>query len=148
MAINGINHITLKTRDIDRAEEFYTKVLGLKKVGQRPHMRFYSSGNFNHELALIDDPSCPKHEQSALVHICFNVSDEASFYALYKHCQEMGQVSSELVNHTIMYSFYLRSPDGYTIEIGIDRPRREWQEHPHPFSEDSLLQAQDKIIMN
>ena len=56
----------------------------------------------------------------------------------------MGQICSELINHTIMYSFYLRTPDGYTIEIGIDRPRREWQEHPHPFSEDTLLQIQDQ----
>lgn len=139
MAIKGINHITLRTRNLKKAEAFYTKVLGLKKVGERPNMHFYSSGQFNHELALIEDPFESNYRKSVLAHLCFNLSDETSLYKLYKHCQKMNQITSELINHTIMHSFYLRSPDGYTIEIGVDRPRSEWIDHPHPFDGDTLL---------
>lgn len=53
MHIDGINHITLRVCDLYLSEQFYTQVLGLKRVGQRPHMRFYSSGRFAHELALM-----------------------------------------------------------------------------------------------
>ena len=139
MPIKGINHITLKTRDIDRAEKFFTQVLGLEKVGQRAGMRFYSSGQFHHELALIQDVSVSG--AGALAHICFNVPDEESLQRLYQHCQEMGQAVSAMIDHTITHSFYLRAPDGYSIEIAVDRPESEWKDHPNPFDADTLLSA-------
>ena len=139
MPIKGINHITLKTRDIDRAEQFFTQVLGLGKVGQRAGMRFYSSGQFHHELALVQDVSASG--AGALAHICFNMPDEESLQQLYQHCREMGQAVSALIDHTIMHSFYLRAPDGYFIEIGVDRPESEWKDHPNPFDDDTLLSA-------
>jgi catechol 2,3-dioxygenase-like lactoylglutathione lyase family enzyme len=58
MALNGLNHITLQVRDLDRAEAFYCGLLGLQRVGTRgDFMRFYSSGRQIHELALMADPA-------------------------------------------------------------------------------------------
>ncbi len=139
MTIKGINHITLKTCDIDRADRFFTKVLGLKKVGQRPGMRFYSSGQFHHELALMQDSTALESGRGLLAHICFNVADESSLMRLYQRCQDEGQAVSALIDHTIMHSFYLRAPDGYFIEIGVDCPKADWKDHPSPFDGDSLL---------
>lgn len=138
MSISGINHITLRTRNLDESEVFYTKVLGLKRVGQREHMRFYSSGGYAHELALLLDPKYQRSSNDGLMHVCFNVESEAGFQSLFNQCEAQGLTSSG-VNHVIMHSFYLRDPDGHVVEIGIDRPSHEWENKPNPFAEDYFL---------
>lgn len=139
MYIDGINHVTLKVRDLNLSEDFYTKVLGLKQVGQRPHMRFFSSGRHAHELALLHAPGYQHSGNSGLVHLCFNVPSESSLRALYKHCQTLGIPTSDGVDHTIMHSFYLRDPDAYIIEIGVDRPVGEWELNSQAFAKDYSL---------
>lgn len=139
MTVNGINHVTLRVRDLDRAEHFYTGVLGLKRVGERPGMRFYSSGRFAHELALIRDPGFQPVGASGLAHVCFNVADEDRLRALYRHCLALGWPVGDGVDHRVMHSFYLRDPDGYVIELGTDRPIEEWADDPQAFAEDREL---------
>ena len=53
MLICGINHITLKVRDLLASDRFYREILGMNQVGQRPRMQFYSSGAQHHDLALL-----------------------------------------------------------------------------------------------
>ena len=139
MYIDGINHATLRVQDLDRAGIFYHEVLGLKRVGQRPSMHFYSSGRYAHELALLHDRSYQPPENSGLVHLCFNVRDAASLRALYQQCHAKGFPTSDGVDHIVMHSFYVRDPDGYLIEIGMDRPVEEWQQNPQAFAKDSAL---------
>lgn len=139
MYIYGINHVTLQVRDLAMSDYFYTEVLGLRRVGQRPNMHFYSSGRFAHELALIQVPEFVRSADDGLVHLCFNVPTEEALYALYRHCQALKVLTSGGVDHTVMHSFYLRDPDGYIIEMGTDRPAREWEHHAHPFAKDRPL---------
>ncbi len=139
MYINGINHATLRVRDLDSSEYFYTQVLKLKRVGQRAHMHFYSSGRFAHELALLHDPNYQHNANDGLMHLCFNVPNKDNLRALYQHCQALGQATSNGVDHTIMHSFYLQDPDGHVIEIGADCPADEWAHNPQPFAQDASL---------
>lgn len=144
MNIDGINHATLRVRNLKHSGVFYHQVLGLKRVGQRPSMHFYSSGRHAHELALLEDPSYRTSNQGGLMHLCFNAPDEARLRALYKKCQASGFAPSEGIDHTVMYSFYVRDPDGYTIEIGVDRPAEEWQQNPQAFAKDYALDLEDE----
>lgn len=139
MTISGINHVTLLVRDLELSHSFYTNVLGLKRVGQRTHMYFYSSGRFIHELALMHYPTFQNNNSNGLVHLCFNVPDEQSLSELYQQYQSSGIQTSGGVNHIIMHSFYMSDPDGYIIEIGMDRPEHEWANHDRPFEEDRPL---------
>ncbi len=139
MYLSGINHITLLVSDIAVSNDFYTQVLRLKLVGQRPYMHFYSSGRFVHELALCHSPGFKNSADSGLAHLCFNAKDEKSLRALYQHCHDLAVPTSGGVDHTIMHSFYLRDPDGYIIEIGVDRPAQEWQTTSQAFAEDRPL---------
>ena len=139
MFIDGINHATLRVRDLDQSNYFYTKILGLKRVGQRSNMCFYSSGRFAHELALLHDPDYRRSENDGLMHLCFNAADEEKLQALYQHCQNNEQAPSSGVDHLVMHSFYLRDPDGHVVEIGMDRPEEEWKDNPRPFAEDFPL---------
>lgn len=139
MAIHGINHITLRVQNLEVAENFYVGVLGLKRVGQRTRMRFYSSGQHAHELALVEDPSFRHGNNQGLLHFCFNVSSETVLRELYQHCLTTGVHVSDGVNHVVMHSFYLRDPDGYTIEIGVDQPTHEWENNRNAFIADGPL---------
>jgi catechol 2,3-dioxygenase len=139
MFIDGINHATLRVRNLDRSDYFYSQVLGLKRVGKRSNMYFYSSGRFAHELALLHDPDYRRSDNDGLMHLCFNVADEEKLHALYQHCQNQEQAPSGGVDHLVMHSFYLRDPDGHVLEIGMDRPAEEWKDNPRPFAEDLPL---------
>ena len=45
MKIQGVGHVVLKVRDLDRSARFYTGVLGLKEVARfEGRMVFFSAG--------------------------------------------------------------------------------------------------------
>jgi catechol 2,3-dioxygenase len=139
MAIRRINHIVLKVRSLIESDKFYGDALGLKRVGERADMWFYSAGEHHHDLALIevgDEASSPGHRQTGLFHFCFDVDSEASLASLHHRCSEAGiQILGE-VDHNIMRSFYVRDPDGNIVELGVDLPREEWFDQSMPFARD------------
>src|SRR5690349_131535 len=67
VAPEGVNHLVLNVRDMERAHAFYTNILGFKQVGEirdpaRPAfwMRFYQGALGNHHdlaLAQVADPA-------------------------------------------------------------------------------------------
>ena len=73
MKIQGVGHVVLKVRDLDRAAAFYAGVLGLKEVGRFPErMAFFSAGTNHHDLAVMamgpDAPS-PPDKAVGLAHV-------------------------------------------------------------------------------
>lgn len=139
MSIHGINHITLKVRDLLASDRFYREILNLKPVGQRPGMRFYSTGAFHHELALMQagpEGEAPGPHQTGVAHFCFNVVDEAALTALYRKCQEAKIAVSGGVDHGVMRSFYVLDPDGNVVELGVDMPAEAWANLQNPYAID------------
>ena len=57
MIIGGINHVSLRVKNLQQAETVWSGILGLKRVGEHSRMNFYSGGTYNHELALVEDPA-------------------------------------------------------------------------------------------
>ena len=63
--IQQLGHVVIKVRDRDRAEQFYSGVLGLPIVARRdnPPMTFFSLGN-HHDFATLavgeDGPNWPQ----------------------------------------------------------------------------------------
>jgi len=107
MAIEGINHVTLQVRDFARAEVFYCDLLGLKRVGSREGMRFYSSGRYNHELALVQSADIPVTHTSML-HLAFNVVDQKRLDDFYQRAVDAGYAISAKIDHVISVSYYLQ----------------------------------------
>lgn len=149
MLICGINHITLKVRDLEASDRFYREILELKQVGQRKGMRFYSTGAHHHDLALLqvgrDATSAPPH-QTGLAHFCLNVVDEAALGMLYRKCLDAKIMLSDGVSHLVMHAFYAQDPDGHIVELGVDMPLSGWKDTPNPYAKDMPYQfvyAQD-----
>ena len=137
----GINHITLRVQNIKRADIFYSGILGLKRVGHRSGMNFYSSGLYNHELALVEDSSITLADiqQSGLVHIAFNIEDMQALKMIYQDLIDAEYPVSTGVDHNISHSFYTRDVDGYLIELTTDCASHEWEQNPHAFKWDKSL---------
>jgi len=79
MKIEGVGHVVLKVRDLDRAAAFYAGVLGLKEVGRFPErMVFFSAGTNHHDLAVMavgaDAPS-PSDKAVGLAHVALKIGD-------------------------------------------------------------------------
>lgn len=139
MALQGINHVVLKVKNLETSDYFYREILGMQRVGERARMWFYSAGNNHHDLALAEVGShatAPQRQQTGLFHLCFNVSDEPALAELYERCKSAGVTVLGTVDHTIMRSFYILDPDRHVIELGVDVPQAEWAHLADPFSRD------------
>ena len=139
MALQGINHVVLKVKNLESSDYFYREILGMQRVGERGRMWFYSAGKHHHDLALTEVGShatAPQKQQTGLFHLCFNVSDEQSLAELYDRVLAKGMNILGAVDHTIMRSFYVLDPDRHVIELGVDVPQAEWAHLSDPFGKD------------
>ena len=137
----GINHVILRVQNLQQSEKFYSGILGLTLVGQRTSMSFYSSGHYNHELALVEDPSITlaSIQHSGLLHIAFNVEDMTTLKTIYQTLKNAGYPVSTGVDHNVSCSFYTRDTDGYLIELTTDCAPHKWGQDTHAFKLDKAF---------
>ncbi len=150
MALQGINHVVLKVRNLRTSDHFYREILGMQRVGDRPGMWFYHAGGHPHDLALVEigtKASSPQLHQTGLFHLCFTVSDEQALSQLYHRCQSAGVSILGTVDHTVMRSFYISDPDGHVVEFGVDVPQQEWANLPDPFAMDLAYSLPKEKVM-
>ena len=123
-----IGHVHLKVRQLDRAVEFYTALLGwsvTESMGGR--FAFLSGGDDNHELALQavgDDAPAPSRGGIGLYHTAFEVADEDQLREAYRRATELG-LEPTAVDHGISWAIYLRDPDDNGVEVYCDRRASE-----------------------
>jgi catechol 2,3-dioxygenase len=128
-APHAVGHVHLKVRDIERAIEFYTDVLGLD-VGER-HGRyaFLSWGERHHDVALQEvGPDAPGPGPGVgLYHVAFEVETGEALAAVYERSRAR-DVPVSPVDHGISKAIYLDDPDGNGIEVYLDTraEREQW----------------------
>ena len=83
--LHDINHIALPVRNLEVSDRFYRGILGLRAVGARPGMKFYTAGLHHHDLALIETGEI--FPVSGFAHFCLDVEDEQSLAALFASCR-------------------------------------------------------------
>ncbi len=148
MALQGINHVVLKVKNLESSDYFYSEILGMQRVGERVGMWFYRAGKHHHDLALTEVGShatAPQKQQTGLFHLCFNVSDEQALAQLHERCKTAGVTVLGSVDHTIMRSFYVLDPDRHVIELGVDVPQAEWAHLSDPFGTDVAYSLANQV---
>lgn len=126
MAINGIHHIALNVRDLDRSEKFYTEVMGFKvthsfTTGLRHSMVFTG----NSHLALFEAPdlemdsAIDKLSEDGYQHLAFGTSAE-EFESVVARLKEQVQDVEGPVKRGQGQSVYFNDPDGNHLEIHFD----------------------------
>lgn len=121
MQLEGIDHVAIGVRDIERSAKWYMDVLGFERFhedawGGVP--TFVGKGNTGIALfpASPDAKSTPtSHRDVRLLHLAFRANRE-NFLAAQQELRKRG-VKFEFQDHEISHSIYFRDPDGHQLEI-------------------------------
>ncbi len=113
---SGLRHISLKTRDLEATERFYTNVLGLKVAFRSPPKRVFLRWPRGDDLLdFVKSPGRITATQG-LEHFGFRVTRAA-----------MNRVEKNLKKHRVKIegrrgknSIYFRDLNGYSVEFYCD----------------------------
>lgn len=118
-----VGHVHLKVRNLERAGEFYTKILGLRVAERVGRYLFLTYGIAHHDIALNEvgeSAPLPSHDMVGLYHVAIEVESLSDFKDVYKRLVAAG-VAVETVDHGISLALYFTDPDDNGIEVYIDR---------------------------
>ncbi len=127
MAINGIHHVALNVRDLDRAETFYTEVMGFTVThrfskGLRHIMLFTG----NSHLALFEAPELDTTSaidtlsEEGYQHLAFGISPKEFDSVVAQLKEQVADVDGP-VKRGAGQSVYFNDPDGNPLEIHCDK---------------------------
>jgi catechol 2,3-dioxygenase-like lactoylglutathione lyase family enzyme len=117
----GLTHIHLVVRDLDRSLRFYQRVFGMKeRFRSGPKMVFLNTPGSRDTVTLNEDP-----EQAGLAgtsagvaHFGFRLCDTADLDAAIAAVEAAGGRLVERGEHAPGVPFaYVSDPDGYVIEL-------------------------------
>jgi catechol 2,3-dioxygenase len=147
MAINvqGVGHVVLKVRSLERAVQFYGNVLGLKEVGRLgAKMAFFSAGTNHHDLAVLEvgaGATLPDRGAVGLYHVALKIgNDLEALRAAKAHLDAHGVEILALREHRVSQSIYLNDPDGNGLELFVDADPAVWREDPSRVATTEPLQ--------
>jgi catechol 2,3-dioxygenase len=120
-----VGHVVLKVRDLQKAEQFYTEVLGFTVVTRlkRPAGVFFSLGEQHHDLAVLAVPpgADPVTEQQVgLHHVALQVENFAELQECYRQLKAHDVKITATIDHFITKSIYFLDPEGNQLELYCD----------------------------
>lgn len=120
--VNCLDHLVLTVKDIDKTVEFYTKVLGMKKVVFKENRVALKYGNQKinlHELGNEFEPKAYNVKEGS-ADLCFIIDTKLNDAISYLASLEI-EIEEGIVNRTgargDIESIYLRDPDMNLIEL-------------------------------
>ena len=122
MQLEGIDHVALSVRDVERSAQWYMDVLGFEPRYEglwNGIPTFIAKGTT--AIALFparnhDSKKTPAHAASMdMLHLAFR-ADRKNFLAAQRELKERG-ITFEFQDHEISHSIYFRDPDGHELEI-------------------------------
>ncbi|HEU4797402.1 MAG TPA: VOC family protein [bacterium] len=139
-----LNHAVLFVADLERAEAFYTGVMGMEVAAREPRanaafMRLPRSGN-HHDLGLfgVGAGAAPKVPGGiGLYHLAWQVDTVEELAEARATLKESGAYSGES-SHGATKSIYGADPDGNEFEIMWMLPRDAWGEYENSAPVDRL----------
>ncbi len=128
--LDGINHFALNVRNMDRAEEFYTGILGfpvITRTETRAGLKHVEVDAGNVAIALFESPELDltaaqkTMTEDGYLHFAFGAPYDR-FDATLQALKEGGvDMDGEPRDWGNGISIYFRDPDGHQIEIHFDK---------------------------
>lgn len=121
MQLEGIDHVALGVRDIERSVKWYIEVLGFERLHEGMWdgvPTFIGKGNTG--IALFPASANAKSTRSTgrgirMLHLAFRANRDA-FLAAQEELKRRG-INFEFQDHEISHSIYFCDPDGHQLEI-------------------------------
>jgi catechol 2,3-dioxygenase-like lactoylglutathione lyase family enzyme len=121
----GVLHFTIPVKNIDRAEKFYTELLGFEKVGRTERIVFPRAGSDFFNLTYAENPITLNAGNRHEIHSAFRVTPQAydaTLELLPTKGVEIFKQEHREAGVFVGRSAYIRDPDGNVIEF-IDLKR-------------------------
>ena len=119
-----IGRVHLRVRDLERAEHFYTRVLGLRVLQRDLHLVLLSSGDGHHDLAMHAGRSDGTEPPMSfgLRSLGFEVPSKAALAGVYAR---LGGARSMLLDTGLSWAIHTSDPDGNQVEIYCETAPRQ-----------------------
>lgn len=121
MELEGIDHVAMSVRDVEKAAQWYIDVLGFERL----HEGMWDGvpvfiGKGTTALALFPvrgNADSPEHASKGprMLHLALR-ADRKNFLAAQDELRQRG-IRFEFEDHEISHSIYFRDPDGHHLEI-------------------------------
>jgi len=120
--IREIDHLVLRTHDVQTMIEFYGRVFGctVEKRQEAFGLVQLRAGNALLDLVAVDEPVDPSATAANLDHFCFRIDpfDEALIQSHLAACGVLaGATESRYGAEGRGPSIYIKDPDGNTVEL-------------------------------
>ena len=139
-----LNHAVLFVADLERAERFYTEVMGMEVAAREPRanaafLRSPRSGN-HHDLGLfgVGADAPPKQRRGiGLYHLAWQLDTVDELVEVRQVLRDAGAYTGES-SHGATKSLYGADPDGNEFEVMWMLPRDAWGHFEHEASIEPL----------
>jgi catechol 2,3-dioxygenase len=126
-----IGHVHLKVSDLERAIDFYSRVMGFDlKLRYGKSAAFLSAGGYHHHIGLNTwesrggSPAPDGH--TGLYHTAFLYPTRKALAEALRQVISAGVKLDGAADHGVSEALYFRDPDGNGIEIYCDRNPADW----------------------
>lgn len=121
----------LQVSDLPRSLDYYTGVLGLRKLdASDTHATLGTHGDDPPLVILQTRPGVKRARRGAfgLFHFALLLPDRASLGRFAAYIATL-DLRIGMADHLVSEALYLTDPDGLGIEVYADRPRASWRHH-------------------
>ncbi|HMF46181.1 MAG TPA: VOC family protein [Candidatus Udaeobacter sp.] len=119
MQLEGIDHVAMGVRDVERSAKWYIDILGFERLHEgmwNGVPTFIGKGKTG--LALFpanQEPKTSAHREIRMLHLAFR-ADRKNFHGAQRELEKHG-IKFQFQDHEISHSIYFRDPDGHQLEI-------------------------------
>ncbi len=130
MGFNGVNHLAMATRDMDKTIRFWRDLLGMRLVaglGQPGYRHYFFQISDTdliaffewHSVTPVADKEHGRPVSGPFIfdHVSFGVESEDDLWSLKDRLQTAGFPVSDVINHGFIHSIYAYDPNGIPIEF-------------------------------
>ncbi len=135
-----IGHVHLKVSDLDRALEFYQKLLGFELMQRYgTQAAFISAGGYHHHIGLntwySKDAGPAPVKAPGLFHTAILYPTRKDLAAILQRLIDAKYPLTGASDHGVSEALYLDDPDKNGVELYWDKPKEQW-----PLDADEKLQ--------
>jgi catechol-2,3-dioxygenase len=143
----SFSHVGIYVTDLERMEDFYTRVLGLLvsdrgRLPGGPDLVFLSRNPDEHHQVVLASGRPAGVEFNVVNQISFRLPALADLKAMHARAREEGIKQFRIVTHGNAWSVYFADPEGNRVEVFVDTP---WHT-PQPVAEPFDLEAPMETI--